>query len=236
VLRYEKRTKVYGAQFVALATATVREETVDDVLAAIALLRSRPEIDAGRIVVAGHSLGAMLAPMIAAERPDLAAIVMLAGVSRPLPPLIVEQVRYLAALNGAPDEQAKARIAAIEAEAAKAMAAKPGDTGPLILGAPPAYWADLNRYDAAVAAQKLTLPILLLHGDRDYQVTTRDHAALVSAITGKPNVTAQEFPRLNHLFMAGEGPSRPEEYQHAGHVDQAVVDAIVAFVMKAPAR
>jgi uncharacterized protein len=237
VLRYEKRTKVYGPQFSTLATATVREETVDDALAAIALLRSRPEIDAGRIVVAGHSLGAMMAPMIAAERPDLAGIVMLAGVSRPLPPLMVEQFRYLEALDGPPDEAAKARIAAMEAEAAKAMAVRPGDAGNArILGAFPAYWADFNRYDVAAAAQKLTMPILLLHGARDYQVTARDHAALVSALAAKPNVTAEEFPALNHLFMAGEGPSRPEEYQRAGHVDRAVIDAIAAFVMETPAR
>jgi fermentation-respiration switch protein FrsA (DUF1100 family) len=100
----------------------------------------------------------------------------------------------------------------------------------------PAYWADLNRYDAVAAAQKLTLPILLLHGERDYQVTARDHAMLASGLAAKPNVTAQEFPGLNHLFMAGEGPGRPEEYQHAGHVDQAVIDAVAAFMMKAPAR
>ena len=77
-------------------------------------------------------------------------------------------------------------------------------------------------------AQKLTPPILLLHGARDYQVTARDHAALASALGAMPNVTAREFPGLNHLFMAGEGPGRPEEYAQAGHVDQAVVAAVAA--------
>src|SRR5215472_8100489 len=46
VLRYEKRTKVYGARAKAdIATLTVKDETIDDALAAVALLRDRTEID-----------------------------------------------------------------------------------------------------------------------------------------------------------------------------------------------
>jgi uncharacterized protein len=55
-LRYDKRTKTYGpGQFG--PTATVREETIDDALAAVALLAKRPEIDASRVVRAIASAG-----------------------------------------------------------------------------------------------------------------------------------------------------------------------------------
>jgi dienelactone hydrolase len=64
VLRYDKRTRVYPAQFVALPNATVKEETIDDALAAVALLRNTPNIDQHRIFVLGHSLGGMLVPRI----------------------------------------------------------------------------------------------------------------------------------------------------------------------------
>jgi uncharacterized protein len=51
-LRYDKRTKVHPEQFA--GSATVREETMDDVIAAVALLATRREIDADRIVIVGH--------------------------------------------------------------------------------------------------------------------------------------------------------------------------------------
>ena len=57
VLRYDKRTLVYRGKLGALPNITVKEETVDDALAAVALLRQTPGIDPKRIFVLGHSLG-----------------------------------------------------------------------------------------------------------------------------------------------------------------------------------
>ena len=230
-LRYDKRTKVYPGQF--NASSTVREETIDDVLAAVALLASRPEIDRGQIVILGHSLGGALAPRIAAGGQGIGGIVMLAAESRPLPVVLVEQIEYIASLSGPPDDTTRKRIDAIKAEAARAMAAK-ADDGKSMLGIPAAYWADLNTYDPAAAAAKLTLPMLILQGERDYQVTAADFSRFTTALAGHPNVTIREFSNLNHLFMAGEGKSRPEEYRRPGHVDQSVIETIAAFVSGLP--
>jgi dienelactone hydrolase len=231
-LRYDKRTRVHPEQFT--ASSTVREETIDDVIAAVAQLAARPEIDAGRIVIVGHSLGGTLAPRIAEGGHGIAGVVIMAGATRPLPSIMVEQTEYLATLNGPADEAARQRIDQIKLEAARAMAAKAGDGGPNILGAPPAYWADLNAYDPAATAAKLTLPMLILQAGRDYQVTTGDLARFKSALAGHHNATIREFPTLNHLFMAGEGKSRPEEYERLGHVDPAVIEAVAAFVSALP--
>jgi hypothetical protein len=40
------------------------------------------------------------------------------------------------------------------------------------------------------------------------------------------------FPDLNHLFMTGEGMSRPEEYQLTGHVDPRVLRAVADWVKR----
>lgn len=50
-----------------------------DAAAAVAYLRTRPDIDGKRIAVIGHSEGGLVAPWVAARDPDLAAIVSLAG-------------------------------------------------------------------------------------------------------------------------------------------------------------
>jgi uncharacterized protein len=228
VLRYDKRTKVHPEQF--SESGTVREETMDDAIAAVALLAARPEIDASRIVILGHSLGGTLAPRIAADHSGIAAIIIMAGATRPLPTIMVEQIEYLATLDGPADEAAKKRIDQIKADAARAMAAKAGDVGVKIFGIPAPYWADLNAYDPAAAAAKLSLPMLIMQGGRDYQVTADDLRGFKAALAGHPNVTFREFPRLNHLFMAGEGKSRPEEYRKSGHVDAAVIETVAAFV------
>ena len=118
----------------------------------------------------------------------------------------------------------------IKSDAARALAARPGDAGAPILGAPPTYWADLNAYDPAATAAKLSLPLLVLQGGRDYQVTADDLQRFREALPGHANVMIREFPRLNHLFIAGEGKSRPDEYQIPGHVDASVIDAIATFI------
>jgi dienelactone hydrolase len=228
VLRYDKRTKIYPEQFT--AASTVREETMDDAVSAVALLRAHPEIDPGSIVILGHSLGGMLAPRIVEGGHGIAAAVLLAAAARPLPAIMVEQVEYLASLGGPPDEAAKKQLEQIKSDADRALAAKPGDAGPPIMGAPPAYWADLNTYDPAATAAKLSMPLLILQGGRDYQVTAEDLQRFRSALAGHPNVTIRDFPRLNHLFIAGEGKSRPDEYGIPGHVDVSVIDAIATFI------
>lgn len=233
VLRYEKRTKAYPEKMAALSTLTVREETTDDARAAVALLRARADVDPARVYLLGHSLGGTLAPRIALEEPGLAGLVILAGATRPLPDLVVEQTEYLAALGGAPDGEAAKRIAALKADAARARAAKAGDTGSA-LGAPASYWADLNAYDAAAAAKKVRKPMLILQGARDYQVTAKDLARWHEALDGRADVRMRSYPELNHLFMPGEGKASPAEYDRSGHVDPRVVEDVAAFV-KGPA-
>ena len=58
VLRYDKRTLVYAqAMKDQIQSLTVQDETIDDALAAVELLRSADKIDPARVFLAGHSLG-----------------------------------------------------------------------------------------------------------------------------------------------------------------------------------
>jgi dienelactone hydrolase len=231
VLRYDKRTKLYPESFADLKNPTVKEETLDDVSSAIEFLKTRPEIDAGRIMVIGHSLGGTLAPRIAAINPSVSRIVILAGAARPLPDIAVAQVEYLAALQGPIDDAAAERIRQLKADAARVGAARPGDEGPPFLGAPLSYWADLNVYDPVAAAATLTTPMLILQGGRDYQVTAEDFDRFQSALSAHQNVACHLLPRLNHLFVSGVGRSTPSEYEVAGHVDAEAIELIAAFVL-----
>lgn len=131
VLRYEKRSRAHGPQMAALASMTVKDEVVDDALAAAALLRASPKIDPARVFVLGHSLGGMLVPRIAAGDPNLAGAIVMAGAARPLEQAIVEQTKYLAGADGTvtADEQKQIDDAAKVAGEVRALEGGAGGTG-----------------------------------------------------------------------------------------------------------
>jgi hypothetical protein len=85
VLRYEKRTKHHPIMMaLAVNRITVKEETVDDAVAACDVLASHEKIDPTRILVLGHSLGGMLIPRIGKAKDGIAGFISLAGSTRPL--------------------------------------------------------------------------------------------------------------------------------------------------------
>jgi fermentation-respiration switch protein FrsA (DUF1100 family) len=236
VLRYDKRTLAHADLFSPeiLAGLTVDEETVDDALQAVDLLRQTSEIDPQRIYVAGHSLGGMLAPRIGQRDPQLAGLAILAGPTRPLEDLTLEQVIYLSNLGGTPTTQQRANIEALQTQVAVVkdpalLSAAPSSDLPL--GVPAAYWEDLRGYQPAEVAKTLAMPMLILQGGRDYQVSpTLDFEGWKTALADKRNVTYRLYPELNHLFIPGVGPATPEEYNIEGHVDKAVIDDIAAWI------
>lgn len=235
VLTYDKRTLARPSDLP--ADLTVAEEVVDDAVAAVELLRTdRTVAIPDQVFLLGHSLGGMLAPRIAVESGGVAGLVLMAAPARPLEELILEQTRYLAERDGTvttEEESALAEVAAqVEAVRDPTLGA---DTPPAdLLGAPASYWLDLRDYRPTEMAAGLALdiPILVLQGERDYQVTMTDFALWQEALAEGEDVEFRSFPGLNHLMMPGEGEglSVPEDYEVAGHVEPEVVDAIAAFI------
>jgi dienelactone hydrolase len=227
VLRYEKRTKKYAARFKEKYPGhfTVREETIDDALNAVAQLRNTKGIDPKRIFVLGHSLGGMLAPKIGQTDTNLAGLILLAGSTRPFEEIIIEQTRYLISVNGAPSAEGEAYLAKVQSDVARLKKLTAADvSSPVVLfGAQPVYWLDLRSYDPLGVAKRLKQPLLILQGGRDYQVTQVDFNRWKEALGSQPNVTFKFYPKLNHQFIAGEGKSTPDEYEQAGHVAEPMV-------------
>ncbi|MFL6258631.1 MAG: alpha/beta fold hydrolase [Thermoanaerobaculia bacterium] len=231
VLRYEKRTRAHGAELAGVKDFTVQQETVDDALAAAELLRHTGGIDPRRVFVLGHSLGGMMIPRIGQQDPRLAGLIVLAGAARPLEDIILEQVSYLAAADGQVTDAEKSQIESLRAEVARVKALKPGDTG-TALGAPDSYWLDLHGYNPPEAAKALKEPLLILQGERDYQVTMDNLEAWKKALGGRPGVTFKTYPKLNHLFIEGEGKSTPADYDTPGHVSEAVIADVAGWIKR----
>lgn len=236
VLRYEKRTRQHLREVERMKERlTVDEETVEDALAAVKLLRVTEGIDPKKIYILGHCLGGMLAPRIAARDGRIAGLIILAGASRPLEDVLVSQMEYLLSPKGAaPSAIGSAELERLKAQAAKVKDASLSEKTPsseLPRGFPACYWLSLRGYDPAAEAKKLGCPILVLQGGRDYHVTAGDFDGWKRGLEGRKNAQFEWCPDLNHLFVSGEGMSNTEEYhERYRQIEGRVLDRIAAWV------
>ncbi len=228
VLRYEKRSKARPQDF-AGDDYTMDDETTHDALAAVAALASTKGVDGRRVFVLGHSQGGMLAPRIARQSGKVAGLILLAAPARPLLTILPEQNRYLFAMDGSigADEQAfldklDRQIAAIRGPGAVSAKDSP-------LGLPAHYWRTFDAIDPVADAKAVALPMLLLQGGRDFQVTATDWQLWQQGLQGE-RFGFRHYPALNHLGIAGEGPGSLQEYQQPGHVSTQLIDDVAAWI------
>lgn len=230
-LRYDKRSHVYGAQMAGKAI-TVDEEVTDDALTALHALGEQAQIDPRRIFVLGHSLGALMAPRIGERDPHLAGLILLAAPASFGLDTVARQMRYIGHLNGTPAaelDRALAPVIKARDELARADPTRPPEGS--FFHAPGSYWLSLRDYNAVTVAKTLHMPMLVLQGSGDYQVTpTEDFARWQEAFAHSARVRLQEYPGLSHLFMPAGQPPSPADYDEPGHVDAQVIHDIAAWV------
>lgn len=237
VLRYDKRTHAHASLFTPdlIASLTIQEETIDDALLAAQLLRQTTGIDPKQIYVLGHSLGAYAAPRIGQQDPSLAGLIMMAGNTRPLEDVVLDQYTYLYSLNGGPNMTQNASLEVLKAQVARVKDPNLSPsvaTNELPLSIPAAYWLDLRGYQPAEVAKTLSMRLMVLQGGRDYQVSpTKDFPGWQSALSGKPNAVLKLYPSLNHLFITGDQPSTPAEYNVESHVSGDVISDIAQWII-----
>ncbi len=230
VLRYEKRTKQHVDKM-NFEEATVKEETVDDALSAVELLKTHNSVDKDKIYVLGHSLGGYLIPRIGIEDDEIAGFIIMAGLTRPLEDVIVEQIEYISSLDGKVTDTEQENIDNLKTARDMIKELDINQSSNLnLMGMPAKYLLDLKDYRPTEMAKSLNRPILVLHGERDYQVTMEDFNNWEQALSSEDNTTLKSFTNLNHLFMAGEGISTPDEYFLKNNVSQEVIDFISNWI------
>ena len=235
-LRYDKRTRQFPAS-VDAKTFTATDEYVPDALAAINILRTRADIDPDRIFILGHSEGGTMAPRVTAAAGRIAGVILMAAATETLGGAMLRQATYLATLPGAIGDQARTQLPMVQQAVAEIdkpdLSLDDVLTSPLLGGTGPAYFLDLRAYAVLDVARSLPQPILILQGDRDYQVTvTDDFDQWTTALAGRSNVTTHRYPNANHLFIDGSGPPSPLEYpQQPGTVSEQVISDIAEWVL-----
>ena len=224
VLRSDKRG--VGESDGVYATATTNDFAFD-AAAGVAFLQTVPQVNRHRIGLVGHSEGGIIAPIVAAQNPDVAFIVLLAGSGVPGDRIIVDQVRLIAEADGATPEQAAAAAAR---QQAILELVKKGDNAQLramlreklpeaavgssIATLTSPWYRNFIVYDPATALRKVKCPVLAIAGSKDLQVPPHENLAAIRAALeagGNRHVETVELPGLNHLFQHARSGS-PSEY------------------------
>jgi uncharacterized protein len=232
VLRYDKRTYVYREKM-STVDYTLQQETVEDAVRALAVLRHRPGIDPKRTYVIAHSLGGYALPRIAKQDGKVSAAVVLAGNSRPIEDVALDGASYTMQLKPTLTPEEKNRLDGLKAEVARVKQLDPAKSNPpVVMGLPVGYLLDLKSYDPVAESRVLPFPILYLQGQRDFQVTMKDFDLWKAGLAAKKNATFRTYPQLNHLFIPGEGKPTPAEYRVPGNVSPQVITDIAAFLAK----
>lgn len=235
--RYDKRTYIYGAQIAGKAI-TVDDEVTDDALGALRVLGHHAHIDPRRMFVLGHSLGALMAPRIGERDSRLAGLILLAAPESFSLDTIVRQSRYIGQQKGVPTAELGRQLAPLVAARdaiARANPAKP--PGGSFFHAPASYWLSLRGYNAVTVAKSLHMPMLVLQGSGDYQVTPQgDFVHWQEAFAHSQRVRLQEYPGLSHLFMPAGQPPSPADFDTPGHVDAQVIGDVVRWIKAQPAH
>lgn len=230
-VRYVKRTVIYPNEFE--KAFTVKEEVLDDAVAAVALAKTVKGADVKSIFVLGHSLGGMLAPRIATLAPDIKGIIMAAAPARQLTDIIKDQNKYI--VGGMKDTTGTLvkvlENALIEAE--KSRITKLGTTmkpDSIIMGLPAAYWVDLNNYNQVETAKKLTKRMYIIQGGNDFQVPDTDYELWKSGLAGKTGVTFKHYGEINHLLSPQMEKGDASQYQKMANVSEQLVKELAIWI------
>ena len=228
-LRYNKRYFQYADK--ADDYVTIQDEVLDDVTYAIQFVEA---LDCcSDIYIAGHSMGGMLAPVIAKENEEVKGIILLAGTPRTLQDIIydqnVEALDQNRSLSGAQREN-QLKLVKYAVDQINKLT---GQETEKYLGVPACYWYSLNQLHHDQVAKELNIPMLIMQGSADFQVyPDKDFKQWKSLLGDRKNVSFHLYEGLNHLFMKTNGKRDVSEYNVKGNVASEVIQDMADWVLE----
>ncbi len=234
-LRYDKRTFVHGRKMLK-KTITVKEETIDDALMAIEILKNDQRIDKDRIYILGHSMGAMLSPRIDAEGGDVKGLIMMAGTPYRLEDIVIRQLKQASQSSSLMKLIGKLELRIFgkkfdnlyQLSEEEAMKKKFAGSTTLY------YFQEMGRKTAADYLLESDKPVLIMQGGKDFQVLADDDFAKFKTIlAGRPNTVFRLYPELNHCFvqaMYSDILKVSKEYSTERHISDEVIKDIADFI------
>jgi pimeloyl-ACP methyl ester carboxylesterase len=197
-LRYDKRVLGDNLQKLDIAKTSIDDFIADAIAGARKLVGDRRF---SKVILLGHSEGAELVLQAVNRGAPAAGIVMMSGAGRPIMPILREQLsKQLPAEEIVKWDSASARYLRGE----DAGDVHPG-LKPLLLPANRKFMQSWARYDPAAEIARVKVPVLIVQGGRDIQISEDDARALKAA---HPAAKLVVIPAANHVFRAAPNTDR----------------------------
>ena len=237
-IRYDKRSFAHGLKMVLDKghPITVREETIEDALLAAQLLRSDRRI--GPVFLAGHSMGAMLAPRIECSGGDFAGLILLAGTPRRLEEVLLEQTEEaVASMKGFTRKIGQKQLDQLRKtfDGLYDLTDEDAKKKKLGGGTTAYYFKEMGQPTVAEWLEKTRKPMLILQGEQDVQVKAAvDFARYRQLLGDRENVTFRLYPGLNHAFVTAISDSiadAKKEFARERHIGPEVLDDLANWIL-----
>jgi pimeloyl-ACP methyl ester carboxylesterase len=192
----------------------------------------RKQTGAKCVWVFGHSEGALIALAAAQQPRGLCGIILVSGAGRKLSDVMREQLRANPA-NAPILDSALSAIDALERGEHVEVTGMHPALQKLFAPQVQDFLIDTFRRDPAKLAASVTVPMLIVQGERDIQVSVADARALAAA---QPEAKLVLLQTMNHMLKDVATDDRAANLATYGDsslpVDPGLVDSIVNFVKR----
>ena len=233
-LRYDKRG--VGASDGDWRSAGLHDNAAD-VRAALDALRAHPGVDPARVVLVGHSEGALLAARVAAAGAPVAGVALLSGTAVPGRDVLLQQAERIGPTLPAPvrlllrltrtDLTAKVRANHARIEATRTPVARIGG-----VRVNAAWHREFLAHDPRPDLERLHVPVLAVTGGKDLQVDPADVERIAALVPGGAETAV--VPDVTHVLRAQPGPASLRAYRREVRrpLDPRVVRLVVDWVRR----
>jgi dienelactone hydrolase len=234
-IRYDKRTFAHGKKMLKQCV-TVKEETIDDAVLAVNMLKADPRIDNDRIFILGHSMGAMLAPRIDSEGGDVKGLIMMAGSPYRLEDIMIRQFRQaqgsksiVKLIAGIEDRIFSKKFVNLYQMSDEEARQKKFAGGTTLY-----YFKEMGRKTAVDYLRESEKPVLIMQGGKDFQaLADDDFLKFKELLADRANTFFKLYPELNHCFVDAiydDISKASKEYSTERHIGDGVISDIVTFI------
>ncbi len=211
-LRYDKRG-VGRSEGDYLSTGF--NDNIDDARAAIEALRARPEVDADRVVVVGHSEGALIASALA-EDEHLAGVALLAGAATNGKDVLRWQAQQVAPTLPKPVKllmkMLRQDLVRTQTKRLDRIESSTDDVIRIQFVKLNAKWfREFMAYEPIAALRHAAVPVLAITGTKDIQVNPADVALMAHAVPTP--FTGHLVDDVTHLLRTEPGPASIRTYK-----------------------
>ncbi len=215
------------------------DDSTDDARAALTVLRARPEVDASRVVVVGHSEGAIHAGRLGADAgaDGLAGVVLLSASATPgeellrwqtanavasMPGWLRRVMKVLRVDLAKKTEQNRQKIKATTTDVARIGGQKVNAK----------WYRELMASDPREDLSRVVVPVLAVTGSKDLQVKPSDLSVIAEAVGGL--VEVHEVPDVTHILRPQPGEASLSGYKKEVRqpVDARVISLVAEWVWR----